>query len=54
MAIPTSLMIINKFLLSSLVQWGHINDIVTLAISIMEGLLHFENINFQGKADYRH
>ncbi len=45
------LMIINELLLSLRVQWGHIKN---LTISKMEGLLHFENIKFQGKANYMH
>jgi hypothetical protein len=47
MAIPTDFMIINELVISLLVQWKHIKDLVALAVSKVEGLLHFENINFK-------
>jgi hypothetical protein len=54
MVIPIDFMIINKLLLSLLVQWQHIKDLVAFMVSKVEGLFHFENINFQGRADYMH
>jgi len=54
MGIPYGLKIINKLLLSLPVQWGHIKNLITLMISRVESLFHFENINFQGRADYMH
>jgi hypothetical protein len=39
-------------LMSLLIQWGHIKNLVTFAISKVEGLLHFGHINFQGWANY--
>jgi hypothetical protein len=54
MAIPIDFMIINEILISLLVQWQHIKDLVALAVSKVEGLLHFENINFEDRANYMH
>jgi hypothetical protein len=53
-AIPIGFMIINELLLSLSIQWQHIKDLVTLTVSRVEGLFHFENINFEGRVDYRH
>jgi hypothetical protein len=51
LAIPIGFMIINELLLSLRIQWGHIKN---LKVSKVEGLFHFENINFQGKVNYMH
>ncbi len=38
----------------SVIDLLYIKEFVTLVVSIVEGLFHFENINFQGKANYMH
>ncbi len=43
---------INKLLMAFSIQWQYIKDLVAFTISIVEGLFHFQNINFEGKADY--
>jgi hypothetical protein len=54
MVIPNGFMIINKLLLFLPVQLRHIKDLVTFTISKVEGLLFFQNNNFEGMANYKH
>jgi hypothetical protein len=54
MGIPYDFMIISELLLIIPIQWGHIKDLVAFAVSRVGGLLHFENIHFQGRTNYKH
>jgi hypothetical protein len=46
MGIPNGLMIIHKLFLSLPVQRGHGENLVSMSISKMKCLLHFQNIHF--------
>jgi hypothetical protein len=54
MLIPTLLISVHKSFFPLPVCGRHIKNFVTLLVTHMEGLLHFQHINFQGQSHHRH